>query len=113
LALEAGRAAVAPIESRIDEDEFQAMVKAEAVRCGWLYYHTRDSRKSDKGFPDTILIHEGRRLLIAAELKVGGKQPTGDQQTWLEAFQAVETVRADVWRPEDWALVCAMLRGDR
>lgn len=44
------------------------------------FYHTHDSRRSAKGFPDYIL---GTVPIIAAELKAEGGTLTPDQADWL------------------------------
>jgi len=82
----------------VTEAEFQAQVRDRALRCGWLYYHTHDSRRSDAGFPDTILIKNG--MLIAAECKVEGRKATLEQIEWLKAFDSVRVTRSYIWRPE-------------
>jgi hypothetical protein len=90
----------------IPERDFQSAVEQFARRCGWLIYHTRDSRKSVAGFPDLILIRD--RLLVR-ELKTDTGQVMPDQQTWLEAFKAAG-VDAGVWRPGDWPTIERTLR---
>lgn len=54
----------------ISEKEFQSQVEQYAGMCRWLFYHTRDSRKSAKGFPDLTFVRDER--LIFAELKSEG-----------------------------------------
>ena len=63
---------------KVSEKEFMAEVIAFAKRHGWLVYHTHDSRKSEKGFPDLILLKDLR--LVVAELKVGTNQTTPEQR---------------------------------
>jgi VRR-NUC domain len=75
----------------------------ESVRtlCAWygvMIYHTHDSRRSEPGFPDLVLV--GKRVLYR-ELKsqTGGLGPL--QERWLSSLeQAGENV--GVWRPEHW-----------
>ena len=65
---------------------------------GGMVYHTYDSRRSTKGYPDlTIVTLDGR--VIWAELKVGKKQPTEDQWGWL---RGLPDHQAYLWRPDDW-----------
>lgn len=93
---------VADVPSDPSEKEFQAAVVREADRRGWsLCYHTKDSRRSEPGFPDLVLgrFRDGR--LLVAELKVGKNTATPEQEAWLAMFRAAG-VEAHLWRPEDW-----------
>lgn len=107
------RSRAQPIESRMSEEEFQALLMGEAKRQGWLAFHPHDSRKSAPGFPDSTLVHRDRRLLIFAELKVGDNEATPEQRDWLDALATVETVEAHLWRPENWQEIERLLKGER
>jgi hypothetical protein len=96
-----------PPWEHISEKEFQAAVKAEAKRRGWLGYHTHDSRKSEAGFPDLILLRETR--IIAAELKAEDGKTTAAQDKWLEAFMSAKA-EVYVWRPRDWQHIMETLQ---
>lgn len=82
-----------------NEAAFQAAVVqlAQTLRC--LCYHTFDSRRSEAGFPDLVIV--GRRGFLVRELKMPGKQATKAQEMWLARF-ALVGVNAAVWRPEDF-----------
>jgi hypothetical protein len=84
---------------KMSEKRFQAKVKRLAELCGWLPYHTFDSRCSDPGFPDLVLVRRGRG--IAAELKCDGEDPRPDQQRWLDEFAAIPGFLAVCWHPQD------------
>lgn len=101
--------APAPVVERISEKAFQAAVIALAKRNGFLVYHTFNSKKSEAGFPDLVLIRAGS--LIIAELKVGDNKPTVPQSTWLEAFRECG-VPAFVWYPKDLETIVTMLEGN-
>lgn len=88
------------------EKEFLAQVVALARLRGWFTYHTHDSRRSTAGFPDLILCR--RERIIAAELKVGNRQPTPEQEAWLVALW-IAGVQAEVWRPSAWPEIEAAL----
>jgi len=90
----------------ISEKAFMAAVIAEAKRNGWRVYHTHDSRKSEAGFPDLLLLRHTR--IMVAELKVGDNKPTAAQLNWLEAFGDA-TVEWHVWRPDQWAEIVERL----
>lgn len=85
---------------RLTEKQFMGQVIALANMSGWLVYHTHNSRRSEPGFPDLILM-KGQRLL-AIELKVGQNKPTADQRKWLLAFHKTGAL-ATVWTPADWS----------
>jgi hypothetical protein len=84
---------------RLTEKQFQAQVVQLATLCGWRMYHTHDSRRSNPGFPDLILLRNSRA--IAAELKTDLGRLTVEQLGWLAAFNAAG-VAGVVWRPKDW-----------
>ena len=72
------------------------MVK-QAKAQGWMVYHTYDSRRSEEGFPDLVLLRE---RLVFVELKREGEEPTKAQQVWLgKLWQA--GYEAYLWRPSD------------
>ena len=80
------------------ERELQAMVKNIADLRGWEYYHTYDSRRSNPGFPDVVMLR-GERLIVA-ELKVQNGKVSDHQQRWLEKFK-LTGVEVYLWRPSD------------
>lgn len=110
------------MRSQISEKDFQSTIVMTAKLFGWKHvYHTRDSRGSDKGFPDLVLVRYGR--IIFAELKVKKQQLTIEQERWLEALQVAADVMAPYipdgadagvevyeWRPEDWPQIEQTLR---
>lgn len=83
----------------LSEKHFQAKVVALAEGCGWAPYHTHDSRRSRKGFPDLVMIRNG--VLLVAELKAGRNKTTPEQEKWLRLFEGVGA-RVRRWRPEHW-----------
>jgi hypothetical protein len=50
--------------------------------------------------------------LIVAELKAERGRLSPHQRRWLEAFRAVRTVEAYVWRPRNWDEAIRVLRGE-
>jgi hypothetical protein len=97
-----------PVDEDASEKQFQAEVVKLAKKNGWRVYHTHDSRKSAAGFPDLTMVRRCR--LIFAELKVGKKTPTADQQNWLDDLRRVPgQVGVFLWRPSDWPQIVALL----
>jgi VRR-NUC domain len=93
-------------EKFVDEKAFMAAVVALAKRNGHKVYHTRDSRKSEAGFPDLVFVREA---VITAELKVDGGKLTAAQASWVDAFNAT-CVPCWVWFPKDWERIEAILK---
>lgn len=91
----------------ISEKEFQRQVVRLARMHGWRVYHTRDSRGSDKGFPDLVLV-KGKRVLWA-ELKGAKGRLRPEQRAWLEALEEAGC-DARLWRPGDWPEIERTLR---
>ena len=78
------------------EYSFQAQIVQLAELSGWKVYHTHDSRRSQEGFPDLILVRRTR--IIAAEVKTRDETTTAEQREWLNAFNwKAESV---LWRPD-------------
>lgn len=90
------------------EATWQARVDAAAEACGWLHYHTHDSRRSDLGYPDLVLCCPVTGELLHAELKVDSVTRVGAAQVpWLRALALRGEVH--VWRPADLAAVADRL----
>ena len=96
-----------------NESQFTTAVREEAELAGWeLIYHTHDSRRSDAGFPDLVLV-KGKRLIFA-ELKYDSVYEDWDdrrkrratvseaQHMWLDGLAKVPSVEVYIWRyPQD------------
>ena len=92
----------------MSEREFQAQVIAAAEAQGWLCYHTHDSRRSQPGFPDLIMVRGYR--MVALELKVGRNKPSPAQLGWLAALREVWQVDALWAKPDDWDNLMELLK---
>ena len=90
------------------EKEFLQQVRDLAKLCGWLVYHTHDSRRSPEGFPDLVLVRGDK--VIFAELKSEKGRATSAQREWLDALEKVREVEACLWRPSDWDKIVEVLR---
>lgn len=96
---------MATTTGKIAEKDLQAAVVELAQYCGWKPYHTFDSRRSDPGFPDLVLVR--RERLIFAELKSQTGNLTLPQMQWISALMKLEAptdaaVQCFVWRPDQW-----------
>ena len=77
------------------EKQFQAKIIEVARIYGWCVYHTFDSRRSEKGFPDLVLVRE--RVLFR-ELKTEKGRLTAYQIAWGKRLMDAGSDFA-VWRP--------------
>ena len=82
------------------ERDLAAYISDLARLCGFLRYHTHDSRRSPHGFPDEVLVHPGRGLVLFRELKSATGKLRPEQARWLDALAAAGA-DAGVWRPDD------------
>lgn len=74
---------------------------------GWLWYHTHDSRRSPKGFPDLTLTRGDELVFFEVKKQTGVVTP--DQQEWIDRLSQVPGVIAMVVRPSDASAVFDML----
>lgn len=83
----------------MSEATFQSQILALCKHLGLLTYHTYDSRRSQPGFPDLVIV--GSRKMLFRELKTDLGRVSPEQAQWLDALRQLG-VDADVWRPSDW-----------
>jgi hypothetical protein len=100
------------LPASISERDFQNRVVELARLRHWLVYHTHDSRRSDPGFPDLVMVRGG--VLVFAELKSQKGRTTLAQREWLLGLDGVgrtsyEVVKVHVWRPADWPQIVEVL----
>jgi hypothetical protein len=82
----------------VTERELQQAIVDAARWLGWLVYHTHDSRRSEPGFPDLVMVRAPR--LVFVELKRAGGRLTDAQKEWLQ--QLTMAAETHVWFPDDW-----------
>ena len=88
------------------ERDLLADIRKLAKQHGWLMYHTHDSRKSEEGFPDFVLVREA---VLMYEGKTNTGKLTPAQQTWLTMLARTGQVECGVWRPRDLPAICERL----
>lgn len=81
------------------ERDFQAAVVELARRLGCAVYHTHDSRRSQPGWPDLVIV--GHKRFIIRELKTQTGRLSDAQNEWISRL-ARAGVDVGVWRPSDW-----------
>ncbi len=91
------------------EKALQEAIIEAAGYLGYRSYHTHDSRRSEPGFPDLILLRErdGRRFAIELKTERGKVSPA--QTDWLTAFSTCG-IPAFVVRPRDLDWLLEILR---
>jgi hypothetical protein len=92
----------------MNEAQFQANVISIARMNGWRVFHPkkmqgrdgtwRTALTGDNGWPDLVLAHQSRGLIVA-ELKADKGRLTPDQHQWLAALAPWAEIH--VWYPSD------------
>ncbi len=96
----------------MSEAQLLAAVRRLARTCGWRCYHTHDSRRSERGYPDLTLVHDRQRRVLFIELKTDAGRLSVDQEAWLRDLAAAGCETA-ILRPRDLPDIGAVLRGRR
>ena len=72
-----------PLDDILEKD-WQRQVRDLADMLGYRRaYHTFDSRRSDTGFPDLVLVSRQRRRVVYLELKREKGKVTDTQASWI------------------------------
>lgn len=87
------------------EKVWQAQVCHLAHTCHWSWYHTHDSRRSQPGFPDLVLVRE-RIIYVELKTQVGRLSP--EQVRWKLLLE-VAGGEWYLWRPSDLEEVAKIL----
>lgn len=101
---------------KISEKQFQDNVVRRAEYCNYVCYHTYDSRRSNPGFPDLVLVRFWPRpQIVFAELKVGKNKLSPQQIIWQDILTQIAAVTPHVeyyvWRPEQWEEIEQVITG--
>jgi hypothetical protein len=96
------------LRGRVTERRFLQKVIDLARLYKWRVYHTYDSRGSERGFPDLLMVREHR--LVFAELKTTTGRVSKPQREWLEALSGVPHVETYIFRPEDDEAIQRLLK---
>lgn len=87
--------------NQISEEQFQQQVIQLAQYHQYeITYHNPDSRRSQAGFPDLVLVSSSRRRALFRELKTEDGRVRPKQTAVLLAMVSAG-LDADVWRPSD------------
>jgi len=92
---------VSDLDRLLPEKAYQQRLLDHLRACGWIAYHTFDSRRSAAGFPDVVASHPTWHRVVWIEVKRVTGRVTEAQEAWLVALaDAGQEVR--VVRPQDW-----------
>lgn len=85
------------------EQQFMEAIQQMAGYLGWKTYHTHDSRRSEPGFPDLVLVKINQPVKFR-EVKTEKGRLTKEQDAWITLL-ALAGADVGVWRPRDWDLI--------
>ena len=91
----------------VTEASWQSTVIDLAELTGWFVYHNPDSRRSQAGFPDLVLIRAPRVMFLELKRENGWVSPV--QREVLAELEGCPGVDVHVARPSDWASVVEWL----
>lgn len=86
---------------QMTEKQLQDVVTRLAGTLGWRCYHTHDSRRSQPGFPDLVLIHPRLKITLWRELKTQKGKTSPAQDGWIRDLTTAGQ-NAGIWRPIDY-----------
>ena len=89
----------------ISEGALLETIVGLAEAYGWKAHHVLDQRHYAKrigtGFPDLVMVNEGQRRLLVAELKSQRGSVSDAQWEWLWSFYSLGFVEVYLWHPSD------------
>lgn len=88
------------------EAEWQLLLVEYAHLRGWWIYHTHDSRRSQPGWPDLVLLRPPEALFV--EVKSASGRVSPEQAEVLQQLMRCD-LEVHVWRPADEADAFARL----
>jgi len=102
----------ATLLDEILEKDWQRQVRDLAATLGYRRaYHTFDSRRSDTGFPDLVLVSPTRRRIVYLELKREKGKVSDAQASWI---RDLHSAGAEVYvaRPRHLQMLGTVLIGN-
>ena len=92
------------------EKEMDSQVRSLAKQWGLMAYHTHDSRKSGKGWPDWVVQTAWGHVMFA-ELKGGTTVVTDEQYEWIRSLKGSGALAFIVRGQETLNLFLALMIG--
>jgi len=94
----------------ISEMNFAATVDEMALAFGWKIYGVLEqmvyARRLSKGFPDRVMVRDGRLLFVEYKSQRGRVNP--EQAEWMDALRPAAEVF--LWRPSQLDEIEQLLR---
>jgi hypothetical protein len=106
----------------VNEAALQERLRRLCRTLSLPHYHTHDSRRSEGGFPDSVIVRApqdwGRPWLVIVELKSEKGRLTDEQTRWGVLLRAVEAAAGGalcyrVVRPSTWERLVGLLTAGR
>ena len=91
----------------IGEAQLLKQVRQAARHGGWLCYHTYDSRLSEPGFPDLVLVRPPELLFVELKSDRGRIRP--EQREWIDALREAGQTAWVVRGPDETQTLCERL----
>ena|ERR1035437_3632927 len=96
------------LDRSVTEDELLAYVTDLLKLHHWHWNHSRDSRRSNPGLPDLIMVKHGRIIFAELKKEIGGRVSHA-QQEWLDQLRENHCIEVFLWRPSDMAEIARIL----
>ena len=110
------RSAYDQISGTVSEKAFMTTIQQAAELYGWWQYHTYDSRSSNAGFPDLVLIKPPRVIFLEVKSERGRlSRAQADVLAMLQECGPLscryerDGVSAAMVRPSDWEQIVEWL----
>lgn len=87
------------MDAQMSEARLIGAIRRLCNEGGLLMYHARDSRGSEPGLPDLIIVGPGG--VIYRELKPQQGDLRWHQRRWFSALRRARQ-SCEIWRPSDW-----------
>jgi hypothetical protein len=95
----APRGAHALLAEAMTEDDLEENVRDACAKLGVYRYHPKDSRRSEPGWPDDVLVGPGGILHRELKSETGTVSP---EQSRVIGLLRAAGADVQVWRPRDW-----------
>jgi hypothetical protein len=95
----AARSGRALLAEAMSEDDLEESVRGACAQLGVYRYHPKDSRRSEPGWPDDVLVGPGGILYRELKSEAG---TVGPEQSRVIGLLRAAGADVQVWRPRDW-----------
>lgn len=109
---------VISLPPKVTEAQLSDSIAYVAKLYGWTVAHFRPARTAaswatavaydGKGFPDLVLVHPLRKLVVFAELKSDTGKLAPEQIRWADDL-VLAGAEHHVWRPVNWPTILDLL----